>query len=100
MPAVLSTASVLLCAHGGAVVAANPNSRLRVDGQPAASLGSTFAVLGCPATPPCVTAQFAGGTQRVRASGVPLLTTASAGVSLPAASPLIQVPSGGRVSAR
>jgi hypothetical protein len=100
VPAVLTAASALRCAHGGTIVDAAPYPRVRVSGQPVATLAGAFTVAGCPASPPCVTAQFTQGALRVRAGGAPLVTTASPGISLPNGSPVVSAPSPVRVAVR
>lgn len=74
MPAVvLTTASILACAHGGQTVAIHADARVTVSGAPVLCSGDAVMVSACPSPAPCVTLTLSGSS-RVRASGHPLAT--------------------------
>jgi hypothetical protein len=92
----VTTASTLLCAHGGQVSIISTNLRVRVGGQPAALAGDTYLIAGCPflAPPPvpnpCLQVQWVVPAARVRVLGQPVVLQASTGLGLDAK----QVPQG------
>ena len=94
----LTTASSLMCPHGGTVQIISANTRVMAAGAQAALATDTFAVIGCPfqipATPPipspCVTVRWLLFDIRVRVGAAPTLSQSSAGLCLSAA----QVPQG------
>lgn len=86
MTYVLTTASVVQCAHG--LPAQHPPSQVRVKvmGTPVLTTADIGTVSGCPFTipptkpSPCVTVQWLVGATRVRCMGVPVLLQTSQGV--------------------
>jgi uncharacterized Zn-binding protein involved in type VI secretion len=95
--ALLSTASVLLCVHGGQGRAVSVSPRVRVAGSPVLLSGAPATVAGCtnpppppgPGAGPCVTAQFTTAALRVRVQGVPVLLQNSSSVCSPTGTPLL-----------
>ena len=89
----LHMGATVLCMHGGQAQPIVTNPRVRVGGQPVVTLSSTYAIAGCPFTPPagngpCVTAQFVSSALRVRAGGMPLLLQDSQAICSPTGTPL------------
>lgn len=86
MTYVLTSASVVQCAHG--LVAQHPPSQVRVKvmGSPVHTTADIATVAGCPFTipptkpSPCVTVQWAVGATRVRTMGVSVLLQTSVGL--------------------
>lgn len=103
----LTSVSTVQCAHAGTGTPVTPNPRVTLGGQPSVTIATTYTVAGCtfPAmtsggSPPCVTAQFTTAATRVMATGQPVLLADSQGTSMPNGTPLIVVPSQGRVIAQ
>lgn len=90
--ALLNAGATILCAHGGAAQPVAPDHRVRVSGKPIVVESSPWVVAGCGLTgsgqPPCTTARFLGGAQRVRARGAPVVRADSPSMSVPAGVPL------------
>ena len=89
----LDMGATVLCMHGGQAQPILTNPRVRVSGQPVVTLSSTYAIVGCPFTPPagngpCVTAQFVSSALRVRAGGMPVLLQDSQAICSPTGTPL------------
>ena len=86
MPQLLTTASTLLCPHGGSVSAATANTRSNAAGAPLVRASDTFTVAGCPFTlpsgtfHPCVTVQWVQTAQASRVFGGQTLNDASVGL--------------------
>ena len=85
MPALLNSASVMMCPHGGTVQAISSNTRARVGGGFALLQSDTFVIVGCPfSTPagphPCIQVQWVQTAARSRAIGAFTLTEASVGL--------------------
>ncbi|WP_137113310.1 hypothetical protein [Mesorhizobium sp. GR13] len=84
---ILTTASTILCPHGGRVVPTSPDGRALAMGQPTLAATGSFVVTGCPhAAPdgrpdPCATVHWVSSGSRVRAGGLPILTQISQGVA-------------------
>ena len=83
-----------MCPHGGQVSIAPGSPRVKVNGQPAATLSDTYLVTGCafmvgPRPQPCVTVRWITAAVRVSAGGPPVLED-SAGMCLSAE----QIPAG------
>jgi len=91
---ILTQTSQLLCAHGGTVQHVPTQARVRVVGAFAAVQGDTHVVAGCPLSSQspsfCATLFWTMPSTRVRISGKPVLTQASAPLGRDAA----QVPLG------
>jgi hypothetical protein len=103
----LTSASVVQCAHVGAGTPSAPNPRVMLGGLPSVTLATTYAIAGCtfPAmtgggSPPCLTGQFTTAATRVLATGQPVLLADSQGTSIPNGTPLIVMPSQPRVIAQ
>lgn len=86
MPALLNTASVMMCPHGGSVQAVSSNTRANIGGAFALRMTDTFIIAGCPfVTPagvphPCVQVQWVQTALRSKAVGDFTLTEASVGL--------------------
>ena len=83
----LTSASTLLCPHGGMVVATPADRRVSFGGDPAVVATDTFDISGCPFPPdgdphPCVTVKWTDPAARSAAGGGQTLTTHSTGVCL------------------
>jgi hypothetical protein len=88
MSGFLTTASTLMCPHGGMVIG-TPSSTQVMAGAPVLTVADVFMVAGCAfvngATPsPCVTVQWVSGAARVTAGGAAALTAASVGLCIAA----------------
>ena len=86
---VLHVGARLLCSHGATANMISANTRVRVSGQPVATLNDVTTVAGCPfqvpATPspklqPCVKIQWSAPAARVRVNGQPVLLQSSSGL--------------------
>lgn len=104
MPApILHLGATVLCSHAGQAMPMAPFPRVLLSGQPAVTLASPYAVVGCALTgtpnPPCVTAQFLTGATRVMAGGVPVVTMAGQSVAVPTGAPLLPLVAQTRVLA-
>lgn len=83
---VFHPAASAMCPHGGQLTTIPSSPRVRVAGQPAATLGDTFTIAGCaftipPAKPqPCVTVRWLTPATRVRAAGQPIVLSTSGGL--------------------
>ena len=79
-----------ICPHGGQVSTIPSSPRVRVGGQPVATLGDTSVVAGCPftvppATPqPCVKVRWLVAATRVMVGGQPAILRSSSGLCLSA----------------
>jgi hypothetical protein len=86
--------ATVLCAHGGKATPASLQPKVLVSTQPIALAGAPWVVAGCPLPPPpgangpCVTAQFATASLRVKSFGVPLLLFDSQATCVPTGTPL------------
>lgn len=86
MPALLTTASVLMCPHGGTVTATSSNTRAKA-GAFLVRPSDTFMIAGCalstPAGPhPCMTVQWVKSALRCKAAGDFMLAQDSVGLCL------------------
>ena len=87
MPHLLTTASTLLCPHGGRVQATTSNTIATAPDASAFVLveSDVHAVVGCPFVlpgpkpSPCVRVEWTGGSATCDVDGVPALTAASVG---------------------
>jgi uncharacterized Zn-binding protein involved in type VI secretion len=68
---VLTSATILRCAHGSPALAATSNARVTASGVPVLCTGDTALVQSCTAQPPCAALRLTGAT-RVTVSGQPL----------------------------
>lgn len=88
MSALLTTFSVLMCPHGGTVMANTSNARAKA-GDFLVRMSDTFTIAGCPfSTPvgphPCVRVQWVKATLRCKAAGDFVLSQDSVGLCLAA----------------
>ena len=85
------------CAHGGRPVVV-PAARVKVGGMPVA-VASTYAVAGCPSSPPgtCVAGKWVTFSVRVRTDGLPIVLSDSQSLTAASGSPLLIVNSQIRV---
>jgi uncharacterized Zn-binding protein involved in type VI secretion len=78
---------MVLCPHGGNVSIVSTNMRVKVSGQPVATLSDIYTVAGCPlaspaGTPlPCLRVQWIVPAQRVKVNGTPVIIRDSIGIS-------------------
>ena len=99
MPGFLTTASVMMCPHGGTVTASPSSTSAQAGGAPILTTADTFAIAGCTFAPgaasPCVSVQWVQGAAKSTRGGAPTLTSASVGLCLAAT----QAPQGSLVIA-
>ena len=85
-----------ICPHGGQVSTVPGNPRVRVGGQPVATMADQYLVAGCaftipgPKPQPCVRVQWLVPAVRVRVGGQPAILQSSTGLCLSAE----QIPQG------
>lgn len=84
MSGLLTTASVMMCPHGGTVQAVSSNTKVLAGGAPVLRSTDTFIIAGCPflivlVPHPCVTVQWVQPAARSTISD-PTLTLASVGL--------------------
>jgi hypothetical protein len=83
---VLHVGATALCPHGGPVSVISSNARVRVGGQPVATLADTYTIAGCaftvpgPKPQPCVVVQWLVPASRVRVGGQPVILQTSSGL--------------------
>jgi hypothetical protein len=104
MPApALHVGAVVLCSHAGTATPVVPFPRVLLSGQPAVTVSSPYAIVGCALTgtsaPPCATGQWLTGAARVLAGGTPLATMAGSSTCIPTGTPLLPVSAQVRVLA-
>ena len=95
----LHVGATVICPHGGQVMTISSNSRVRVSGQPVATLSDTYTIVGCPFTvsskpQPCVRVQWLAPATRVRVNGQPVILQTSSGICQSAE----QVPQGSPIA--
>jgi hypothetical protein len=89
----VTLAAPIVCAHGGQV-AATPNPRVTVLGQPTVFLTVPFQIVGCAMPPPpsgngpCLTAPTVLPSARVQSNGQPLALVAVPPLCVPTGTPL------------
>ena len=88
MPALLTTASTMMCPHGGVAMAVPGQTQAAIDA-PILRLSDSIIIAGCALSAlvppmPCVTVQWVVGATRVQAGGDFVLTEASVGLCLAA----------------
>jgi uncharacterized Zn-binding protein involved in type VI secretion len=85
----LHEGATILCSHGAQVSVTTTNQRVKVSGQPVATLADTFTVSGCPfqipivvgtKPQPCVTLRWVTAAGRVRVNGQPVILQSSQGL--------------------
>jgi hypothetical protein len=89
MPGLLTTASTMMCPHGGTVQASPSSTRAQVAGAPLVSATDLFTIVGCVfnisgAPHPCVSVQWVQPAARSTLAGNPTLTEASVGLCVAA----------------
>ncbi|BBZ67734.1 hypothetical protein MINS_31630 [Mycolicibacterium insubricum] len=104
MPApVLTASATVLCSHAGTATPVTPTPRVLLDGAPAVTISSPYAIAGCTLsatpTPPCVTGQWLSGAIRVSSAGQPLAVQAASSTSIPTGTPMLAVATQARVVA-
>jgi uncharacterized Zn-binding protein involved in type VI secretion len=96
MPApALHLGAVVMCSHAGQATPVAPFPRVLLSGQPAVTLSSPYAIVGCALTgtgsPPCATGQWLVGATRVLAGGVPVASMTGSSTCVPTGTPLVPV---------
>ena len=92
---IVRISDLILCAHGGTVKPIGGNPRVRISGEPIVIMTTPGMVAGCPQPPPpvgtgpCLTAVWTCAAQRVKASGIPVLTMGSIGITTPSGTALV-----------
>jgi hypothetical protein len=90
MGALLTTASILMCPHGGTVSAISSNTQATAGGSPLVRASDTFIIAGCPFTlpgavpSPCMTVQWMQTDTASKAAGDFTLSMNSMGLCLAA----------------
>jgi hypothetical protein len=89
MPGLLTTASSMMCPHGGTVMATPTNACVQAGGAPALNVNDTFMVVGCAfnvggVPSPCATVQWIQGAAKSTRNGAATLTLSSQGLCLAA----------------
>ncbi|GAA1055901.1 hypothetical protein GCM10017608_14420 [Agromyces luteolus] len=89
------------CPHGGIAAPLVAEARVRVDGLPAVTVATRWAMSGCRGEGPdgCVTAHGIGGSSRVSIGGVPVVRASDRFVGDPSGADLTVVVRGDRVRA-
>lgn len=85
----LHVGATVMCPHAGQVQTTPGNPRVKVGGQPVATMADQYLVSGCPFPPqgggPCVQVKWLVPAVRVRAGGQPVILQNSVGISMGAA---------------
>jgi uncharacterized Zn-binding protein involved in type VI secretion len=82
----LHVGATALCPHGGQVTVMSSNARVKVGGQPVATLNDTYTIASCaftvpgPKWQPCVKVQWLLPSIRVRVGGQPVVLQTSNGL--------------------
>jgi hypothetical protein len=89
MPGFLTTASLMMCPHGGTIQATPASANVLAGGAPMLTVADTFIVAGCPfniaAVPqPCVSVQWVQPAAQSTRGGGQTLTLSSIGLCLAA----------------
>ncbi|WP_369387693.1 hypothetical protein AB5J72_08810 [Streptomyces sp. CG1] len=82
----VTISATVMCPHGGQANVLPAQSRVLVDGSPAATEADVYTVTGCTFTAggnphPCTTIRWTGPSARIRISGSPALLQDSTGLS-------------------
>ena len=104
MPApILHLGATITCMHAGPAQPITPFPRVLVSGQPIVTQATSYAVSGCALTgtgaPPCVTAQWVSGADRVMAGGAPVVIQTGQAVCVPTGTGLLPLVAQTRVLA-
>ena len=100
---VLNATSMVKCSHGGTALPSATFPRVLVGGQPVVLITAPYQVAGCAMPPPpagngpCVTGVFSVASTKVLANGFPILLQDSKALCAPTGTPLLIVPTPGRV---
>ena len=86
MPGIAHVGFTAICPHGGQVTVVSTNTRVIVNGMPAATMSDVFTVAGCVFAPggvahPCVTLQWLMPATRVKVNGQPVILQTSTGLA-------------------
>ncbi|MEW6417497.1 MAG: hypothetical protein AB1480_05170 [Nitrospirota bacterium] len=81
---ILTTASTIMCTHGGQATLFTSNARVFADGAPVLLESDIHPVVGCPFTvgtkySPCVRIEWSAGASRSTINGTPVLIQSSIG---------------------
>lgn len=89
MTAILTTASTVMCPHGGTAQLVTSNTDAVIDGTPALLQTDIHPIVGCTFTPvaysPCVSIRWVSGATQTAVRQVPVLLQNSVGLCLNAA---------------
>ena len=97
---ILHLGATVTCKHAGMAQPTAPFARVLVSGQPVTTLTAPYTIAGCGrGNSPCGVANWVLGAARVRAGGVPILTTSSSAVCVPTGTGLSAIASQTRVLA-
>jgi hypothetical protein len=81
----LTTASTIMCPHGGSAILQTSNTVVKAEGAPVLLETDIHPVAGCPFTlpgpkpSPCVRIEWSAGTTKVKVGGTPALVRSSVG---------------------
>jgi hypothetical protein len=87
MPA-LTTASTLMCPHGGTITATTQNTRVKAGGSPVLTAGDSFQISNCsftlpgPVSSPCMSVQWVSPDRKSKLAPGQTLSTASVGLCI------------------
>ena len=89
MPKVLTTSSIMMCPHGGQVMATSANARVKAGGDFVVRPSDVFTIAGCPfniagAPHPCVQVQWVMPNMRSKVLSDASLSESSVGLCLAA----------------
>jgi hypothetical protein len=97
---ILTTASTVMCPHGGQAQLSTTNTDALIDGAPALLQTDLHPIVGCAFTPamysPCLTIRWVSGATQTKVGAVPVLLQNSVGLCLNAA----QAPQGTAIVAQ
>lgn len=91
--AIVQVGATIMCPHGASATIVPTNTRVMVDGTPAALATDPCLIAGCPftlppATPaPCIKVQWMTMSTRVQVNGTPLVLSGSQGLCIGAGPP-------------
>ena len=94
---ILTTASTVICPHGGQAQLLTTNTKALIDGAPVLLQTDIHPIVGCPFTPvassPCLTIRWVTAATQTAVDNVPVLLQTSVGLCLNAA----QAPQGAAI---
>lgn len=94
---IVHVGATVICSHAGQATPTAPFPRVMVSGQAVVTQPTSYVVAGCTLPPPtaangpCVTGQWATGSVRVIAGGLPLVLMDSQSVCAPTGTPMTPV---------